>query len=247
VVALVDGQAITRRDVVAELAAANVPKGMDAAALQPAAVSDLVNRQLMVQQAKQQGLDKDPDYLATVERARQLALAQMLATTWTAKQPSPNTQELSDFIAANPQMFSDHKVLILDQVATGSAGLVPTALVPLKSLDAIIDYLKAHGHPFQRQNASLDTLTAPPAAIRSIESLPPGEPFVTAQGATTFISVLKDTKAEPISGPQSSKIAALALQQRSNQRIIADHLKSLHAGAKIEFQPGFDPTPGKRP
>ena len=66
---LVDGEEITLQEINAELATAQVPQGADKKAIQTAALQRIVERRLMAGVAKDDGLDKQPEYLL---RRRQL-------------------------------------------------------------------------------------------------------------------------------------------------------------------------------
>ena len=69
VAAVVNGEEITLQEINAELAQLQVPEGVDRAQVQQAALQRIVDRRLLAQAAKEDGLDATPEFLV---RHRQL-------------------------------------------------------------------------------------------------------------------------------------------------------------------------------
>jgi peptidyl-prolyl cis-trans isomerase C len=241
VVATVDGDDVTLRDVQTELAAAKVPANIDVKKVQPLVVDQIVNRKLLVEEAKKEKLDKSPEYLAAEHRVRETVMAEMLIQRWGSKLTPPNSDKIQGFISDNPQMFPDRKAITLDQIRTKAAGLDPNALKPLNTNDAVIAYLTQQKHPFERGTATLDTATLPKQTVSQIEGLAPGMPFVVAQNDTVLINAVIDEKPAPIPDKQWPAIATQALTKQALDTLVRDQLKSLRGSAKINYQDGFAP------
>ncbi|KQR80205.1 peptidylprolyl isomerase [Sphingomonas sp. Leaf343] len=242
VIATVDGQDITRRDLLTEFGASNAARGVDIAAVQPALVEELVNRKLMVAQAKREGIDKTPEYLAAQQRSQDLSLVQQLVETWVGKQPPADAAELDRFVAANPQMFANRRVLVLDQIVTPAAGVDAKALEPLDTMEAIVAYLRERNHGFQRGTGQIDTISLPREAADNIQALAPGVPFVTSRGDQLVIAVVTENRPQPVPPEEQRALAAKALQQQQMQKTVAQRLETLRVGTKIEYQQGFAPA-----
>ena len=69
VAAVVNGEEITLQEINAELGSRPIPEGVDKKVIQQAALQRLVERRLLAQAARDDELDKTPDYLL---RERQL-------------------------------------------------------------------------------------------------------------------------------------------------------------------------------
>ena len=242
IVAVVDGDDVTRRDVQAELVAAKVPASVDMKAIQPLVVDQIVNRKLLVAEADKEKLDKSPEYLAAEQRAREVVLAEMLVQRWASRLTPPSADQVRTFITDNPQMFGDRKIIAVDQLRTAKAGLDPAALKPLNSNDQIAAYLTAQKHPFQRGQSTIDTLTVAKDAIAKIDALAPGMPFVVSEGGAVLIDAVLDRKAAPVPEAQWQALAGQALAKQSGDTLLRDQLKSLRSTAKIAYQPGFAPA-----
>lgn len=247
VVAIVDGEEITRRDLASELRASGAAENTDIKKLGPLLIDRIVARKLLVKQAREDGIDKTPEYLSEELRQREGLLASMLAQRWASQIPEPTTSALEAFVTANPQMFESRKILLVDQISTSAAGLDLKQLEPLNTNDAVAALFSAQKHPFQRARTTLDTLAAPKALIDQIAKLPPGMPFVINEGGTLLISAVIGARPAPLSGAQQTLAAKAAMKRLDATKAVESQLASLRLGAKIEYQPGFAPPPRRKP
>ena len=78
VVATVDGDEITMRELRAELAGMTFPDANARKAAEQAALQSIINRKLVAKAALEAELDKTPDFALQKERANELLLAQAL-------------------------------------------------------------------------------------------------------------------------------------------------------------------------
>ena len=78
VAAVVNGDEITLQEINAEIASANVPAGTDAKQLQRQALNRIVERRLLAQSAREDGLDKTPEYLIRSRQVDDALLVQLL-------------------------------------------------------------------------------------------------------------------------------------------------------------------------
>jgi peptidyl-prolyl cis-trans isomerase C len=242
VIATVNGDDITRRDLAAELQANKAPATIDIKAVQPVVTEQIVNRKLLVEEAKRQGLDKTPDYLAAEQRSQELILAQQLVSKWASQITQPSDADLQGFIDSNPQMFANRKVFALDQLRTSASGIDPKQLEPLKTMDQVIAFLQSKSHQFKRGHASLDSVTIPKAAFDQLTALPPGMPFINIANGELIASVITGAEDNPVTGPDQNALAKAAMQQQAIGKSVTDQVKSLKAAAKIDYQPGYAPA-----
>jgi EpsD family peptidyl-prolyl cis-trans isomerase len=243
VLATVNGQDVTQGDFASDLAANTRLKALGSAAQQRAVLNALVDRKLLVQLAKQQGLDASPAYLALRDRLDEIALAQQVMLGWAAQTPTPTTAEAQAFIDQNPQMFSQRQVYVLDQIRTGDAGLNPKALENFHAMEAVEAYLREDGRVYHRGATTLDTVTLPAAVARRLASLTPGEPLVIQGGGLITISAVRQAEATPTPDAERLSQAARALRDEAVQRTVRDRLALLRGGAKISyFAPSAAPS-----
>jgi EpsD family peptidyl-prolyl cis-trans isomerase len=242
-VAVVNGEEISASELNAEVAAGNIPQGADKKRILPQLLQRVVDRRLMVQKAKEQGLDKSPDFLTRQRRANDELLISMMSQRQVESMKVPTPQEVDAFIAGNPGMFAQRSILLLDQLqfeAPGDqAGL--QRLSKDHSLEALAKSLSDMGIEFARGKNRVDTATIPTEIMRQIQALPPGEPFIIPASGKLVASVITGREPAPTSADQARKLAVDALRRQNLSRNLQEQLKQLRAQAEISYQPGYDP------
>jgi peptidyl-prolyl cis-trans isomerase C len=242
-VAVVNGEEITASELNAELANAQNAATGDTTQARSAALQNLINRKLLVQQAKSDGIDKSPEYLTQLRRGTDDLLINMLISRKlnTAQVPTPD--QISQFEASHPEAFGGREVWNLSQLVypRPKDPAVKAKLSAAKSLDEVGQVLTAAGIQFTRSDRKLDTAVFPDPIYKQIAKLPPGEPFIANGPDKAVASVIAQRTPNP-TPPEQARPAALNLMKREQaNQIIQDRVKGLRATAKIEYQPGFGP------
>lgn len=252
VVAVVNGDEITLDELNAELSSVNLPASADKKLAMRQLLQQIVDRRLLAQTAKEQGLDRDPAYVTQQRRMNEDLLVRMFAKKTADTIPVPTAAEIDKYIASHPMVFGSRTRYKLDQIRfempADSSKL--KALEADHSMDAIIARLDSMGIKFQRGNSALDSGSVVPAALKQVTSLPPGEPFITPAGRQIAVSVITGT--EPLAVPQAQfrPLAVQALRNENLNKIGETRLKEARAKGTIEYQAGYEapvatPAPAK--
>lgn len=243
VVAIVNGEEITQQDLNAELQGATVPPGADKKQVLTQVLQRVVDRKLLVQAAKAQGLDQSPAYLDQVRRSQDTLIINLLANKVSKNISLPDSSAVGRFITTNPSLFQERKRYVLDQIVfpqTADATIVK-ALEPAHSLDAVAAVLTARHIQFARGKGQLDTGSIPPEIAKRITSLPPGEPFVIPDNGRMVASVITATESVPTPDDQAKPAAVNLLRQQALSDAMRRELDKAKATAKVEYQPGYAP------
>jgi peptidyl-prolyl cis-trans isomerase C len=243
VAAVVNGEEITLQEVNAEMGD-QVPSGVAANTARREALQRIVQRRLLAQAAKDDGLDMSPDYLIRRRTLDDALLVQLLAKKIGATIRVPEPRQIDALIKDRPAMFGNRTVLTIDSLRFAPSGdALLKQLEAAHSIDAVIKTLEANKIKFARGNAQIDTgqLAAPIAA--QILALPPGEPFVLPQGNVYTAGVITGTRPNPLTGDAAKPIAVNAIRNEQLTKTVERRLKEAQATAKITYQPGF--APGK--
>ena len=243
VVAVVNGEEISLPELNAELGNAQVPAGVDKKVVQQQLLQRLVDRRLLSQSAKDQGLDRDPSFIVEQRRVNESLLVERLAKRTNDTIPVPSAAEIDKFIASNGSLFGARQLYNVDQIsfATPSDPTRLRALEPAKTMDQVTDVLRQLGINFQRANRVVDSATVPPDQMARITSLPKGEPFVVPSNGQVTVNVITGSKAEPLPETQSRAMAVRALRSQALAKLGEQRLKDARTKAKIEYQDGFAP------
>jgi peptidyl-prolyl cis-trans isomerase C len=241
-VAVVNNQEITAADLNAELSNSAATSG-DTKAARAAALQNLINRKLLVEQARSDGLDKSPEFLNQQRKLNDELLINMLVSRKLNTSQVPSPEEISRYEASRPEMFSNREVWTLDQVQypLPKNPAVNAKLGAAKTLDEVVQTLTANGIQYKKASKKIDTAVFPHQIYEQIAHLQNNEPFIAPGPDVAVASVITSREPTPTSEDQAKQIAVASMRREQAQQILNDRVKSLRATAKIEYQPGYEP------
>jgi len=242
VVAVVNGEEITQQDLNAELGNAQIPSGADRNRILAQVLQRVIDRKLLVQRAKEQGLDKSPDYLGQLRRMQDELAISMLSSNASKSIPLPDQAAIDAFIASHPAAFSERKRYTLDQIAIPQSTdrAVLEKLTPAHTLEQVATILTGAGIKFTRGPATFDTALAPPQLAQRIATLPPGEPFVVPINGRFLVNSVKSSEPVPMNAEDAKPAALELMRQQSLNSAIQKQLSDARGKAKIAYQAGFE-------
>ncbi|KRB82536.1 hypothetical protein ASE00_10820 [Sphingomonas sp. Root710] len=243
VVAVVNGDEISQAELNAEMTGVRIPDSADRDKLRREVLQRLVDRKLIVQKAREQGLDKTPEYVAQQRRLEENLLVSMLGQKIAATVPMPDDRDITQYIADNPTQFGGRERLLLDQIQFQAPKDVKK-LLTLKdahSLDEIAAGVQRLGLSFSRGKGVIDTGRLDPQLTAVINKLPPGEPFVLPSNGQYVASVIVGRDATPTPTPVARQAAAEMVRRRELIAESKAQVARARSSAEIQYQPGFEP------
>lgn len=242
-VAVVNNDEITASDLNAELVSENLPATGTTQQARAQALQKLIDRHLLVQQAKADGLDKSPEFLNQQRRATEDLLINMMVSRKVNTSQVPTAAEISRYQASRPEIFTNRETWTLNQIIypLPKDKAVLAKLDAAKSLDEVSQILAASNIQFTRSTRKLDTAIFPHAIYVQIAALKPGEPFIAPGPDKAVASVIAAREANPLTPEQARQVALSAMKREQVSNFVQDRVKSLKATAKIQYQPGFAP------
>jgi EpsD family peptidyl-prolyl cis-trans isomerase len=246
-IAVVNGEEITASELNDALTSDNVLAGASTKEARAAELQKLVDRKLVVQQAKSDGVDKSPEFLNQQRRLTEDLLMNMLISKRLNASQVPSANEIATFEAAHPQMFANREMWTLDQIIypLPKDAAVMAKLNASKTIDEVAQILTAGGIQFTRGSRQIDTALFPDQIYQKILHVAPGEPFLASGPDKGVANVIKAREPAPLSADQARAVALNAMRKGQVDQIVQDRVKELRAKAKIEYQPGFEP-PAKK-
>ena len=242
-VAVVNNEEITASDLNAELTSENASVTGSTKEARAQALQNLIDRRLLAQQARSEGLDKSPDFLNQQRRGTEDLLIRMLLMRQvnTAQVPSPN--EINQFETSHPNMFANREAWTLQQLVfpLQKNATVLAKIKAAKTLDEIAQVLTTSGVQFTKATRKIDTAVLPSNIYTQLTQLKPNEPFVVPGPDRQVASVITAREPAALTGDQARTLALNAMKRDQVQKLVQDRVKSLKANAKIQYQPGFAP------
>jgi EpsD family peptidyl-prolyl cis-trans isomerase len=248
VAATVDGQEITQKQIDTELAGAQLgadPHALEAARRQ--ALQAIVVRKLLAKAARDQGLDKTPDFAVREQQQTEAVLAQALEAKLGDAVPQPTAEDAQDFMRKNPDVFAERKIFTVDQVRfmPPAGSNVLQQIHPLNTLDEIAALLNREKIPFLRSIERIDAVGNDPSVVAQIVKLPANAVFVLPSKAGVLADQIKDVKVESFTGDAATKYATQVLLERrrreSLQRYLGQVMGKANASNAVVFNKMYQP------
>ena len=243
VLAVVNGEEITQGELNAEISELRIPAGGDKDAIRTQILQQIIDRRLMAQVAKEEGFDRDPEFLTRERRLKEELLVQMYGKKAAESVRVPDGPAVKKYLAENPGKFADRAAYMVDQIVFEFPGdrKVLTALEADKTLAEVENTLSRFNIKFSRGETSLDSAAVPAPVLKQILALPPGEPFVIpAQGRVT-VSVITGRQPVPTTEQEAAPLAAQEMRQESLTKVLQARLDEARAKADIAYQDGMEP------
>ena len=243
VAAVVNDEEVTLQEINAELGQIQIPQGVDKTLVQQGALQRVIERRLLAQSARDDGLDKTPDFLIRRRQLEDALLVQLLGERLGRTTAVPAAGAVETFMSENPAVFSGRTILAVDQIqfAMPADAKDLQALQDDHSLDAVAATLQKMGIKFERGTAQMDSAQLGQERMNRIRALPEGEPFVIPQGRVVTVSVVTGETPQPPSDDQARPAAAQMVRNQTLSDAMRTRLDAEKAKAKIQYQPGFAP------
>ena len=255
VVATVNGQEITQRELQVEMAGTTAATPAAQKAARQAALDRIVRRLILSNAAAEEGLDKEPNFAILYERARQALLIQLMESKVAASVPAPSNEEVTQFIQTNPNIFAERKLLDVDQIRAPRPNdpKIIAKMVPLKTLDEIAAFLTQNRITFQRGINVMDTVGQDPKVVNAVMALPPHEVFIVSSGNEIMMNQIRESRVQPFTGPNATRYASGLLRQQHIReavtkkvaRLVTNGRKSVVVSKEFTATPSG--TPARRP
>ena len=250
VAAKVNGDEITVHQVNQALQRlGNVPEAQ-AKQAQKQIVDRLVDQQLLVQQAMEKKLDRDPRVLAALEAAKRQILAQAYVEQVMGSAQKATGDQIKDFYAKHPELFQERRVYRFAQMAIAALPDRQKAVrAKLEELDKLTDkqkilpqfadWLKAQKLEFRVTQTAQAAEQLPLEALPKYQQMKVGDLLFVPGSQGVVVSQIIAVQNEPLSQEQAQPVIEQFLQNQERVKLSDDEMKRLRKLAKIEFMGEF--------
>nr|WP_052140106.1 EpsD family peptidyl-prolyl cis-trans isomerase [Janthinobacterium lividum] len=235
--ASVNGEEITVLQLNEEMQRANVQAVQQEAASKQL-LESLIDRQLLLNEAVKEKMDRDPKVVQAVERAKSLIIAQAYMQKKIGALPRPGKAEVEAYFEKNPQYFSQRKQFDMRELIIASADMndaLKAAMDAAKSLDDVAAWLDTHQVKYGRTQLSRSSADLAPELSGKLLSMPKGQLFIIREGDRTLLISLVDIKDSPVTLAQAAPQIEQFLANKKTKEVADAELKRLRATAKIEY------------
>lgn len=241
--AVVNGEEITSSELNGELANANLPAGVDKKQATSRVLQALIDRRLLAEQARKDGVDRSPEYISRQRRMNEDLLIGMMANRQIDTGKLPTEAEITALQNRLPFAFGKREVWKLEQLQyeTPTNAAINNKILQTKTLDQLAAVLTESRVPFQRANNQLVTSVIPPELYPRLAGLGPNEPFIVPNGSRSVASAIVSREPAPLVGAPARTEAVNIIRRQNGTQLLQQRLKDLRRTAEIEYKEGYAP------
>ena len=257
VVAVVNSDEITVHQLNGEIARLELPENADIQTIESDVKSLLVDQQLLLQRARELGMQRKPEVLSAVERVRNQLLAKLYLERVMATARDPDEAELKAYYDENPQLFAERKLYDYLQVMvsepedkTGDYDIaaITEQLVQAKDVGRFVTWLDHAGVPYQAAHVIEGPEDMPAPIFDVLRDMAPGETSQLESPDRIMIIRLYQSVDGSISLPDAEPEIRKSLLEQKRKNLATTELDTLRAAATIKYFDGKgDKQPDERP
>jgi EpsD family peptidyl-prolyl cis-trans isomerase len=238
VIAHVGPDDVTQQELDNELRLANVSVDKRSDPIVKAALSRVVERKYLVQQAIAAKLDREPTVHLDLLRSREQILAgAFVQRDLSSKMSSVSKNEIDSYVQAHPKQFDQRELFQVDQIsftAPRDVEALAAATKDFKSLDQVEAKLNEMNVKFSRGTATLDSATMPPEMLKVLDARKADDIyFIRSKGSASFFKVTSVDQ-KPLTTDQANEFAKRQVRLDIGRQGAEAISKSALADAKFE-------------
>jgi peptidyl-prolyl cis-trans isomerase C len=247
VIAVVNGEEITQQELNAELSELSQQQAGAKDAVRAQVLQQIIDRRLMAQVAKEEGMDRDPLYIIRERRLQEELLVQMYGKKAADATRVPDNAAVQKYVQANPGKFAERTAYTVSQISfdmPDDQGVLKQ-LETTKTLDEVEQKLQQLKIGFAKGSGRLDSFGIPKPILNQILALPAGEPFIIPSQGKVVVSVITGREPVAVNERELAPLAAQSLRAENLGKTLQARLDEAKAKAKITYQDGFAPPAAK--
>jgi EpsD family peptidyl-prolyl cis-trans isomerase len=211
VIAHVGQDDVTQQELDNELRLAGIAPDKRTDAIVKAALSRVIERKYLVQQALAGKLDREPTVHLDILRSREQILAgAFVQRDLSSKMSTISKNEIDSYIQGHPRQFDQRQLFQIDQISFNppkDVEALAAATKDDKSLEQVQAQLNQMNIKFSHGTATLDSATIPPEMLKALDGRKPDDVFfIRARGSASYFKVTS-VDPKPLTGDDATEFA----------------------------------------
>lgn len=207
-------------------------------AMRKQALEALIDRQVLLDEALRNKIDRDPKVMQIVDRFKTQAIVQAYLESKAAALATPSKAEIDDYFKKHPQLFAHRKVLDVTQLtipARNFSAQLKLEMDSAKSLDQVADWLAKHKIEYAKIQRSYTSADLPAEIVGKLQGLGRNRLFVMKDGEQDLLCALTDLRDSPVTAEAAAAQIERYLFNRKMQEAAAAEIARLRAVAKLDY------------
>jgi EpsD family peptidyl-prolyl cis-trans isomerase len=205
----------------------------------------LIDRQLLQNEAAKDKLERDPQVMQAIERAKAMIVAQAYMQKRIGSQARPAKGEVEQYYQQHPEFFANRKQFDMRQLVLATKDVseqLKSQLDSVKSLEDAAAWLDGHQIKYVRAGLTRTSTDLPPELGARLAAMPKGQLFIIREGERSMLIQITDVKDSPLSLDAATAQIEQFLFNKKNKEAAEAEIKRLRSTAKIEYFNKADTT-----
>lgn len=203
----------------------------------------LVDQQMLVQQAVESKLDRDPKVLQALESTKHEILAQAYMEKQMAAAKKPSEQEIKDFYGKHPELFEKRRIYRLQElavaVANDKASEIEAAVKASKGINDVANWLKQKDYKFSANANVRAAEQLPLEMLPRLQQMKEGEFIILPSQNSINIVMLAGVQEQPLTVEKATPLIEQYFFNQRKSEIAKKQIEELRKKAKVEYLGNF--------
>jgi peptidyl-prolyl cis-trans isomerase C len=233
----VNGEEITVLQINDELRRAGVNTEQQKTATKQL-LESLIDRQLILAEAMRNKVDRTPEVMQAIERAKAQIIAQAYLKSLVSKIDKPSTVEINDYFQKHPEYFTQRKQYDIQQLVIATKDFsdeLKLAIDSAKSLNEISSWMDKYHVRYARGQLSRNTSDLPEQMVAKLKEMQKGQLFIVNEGENSMINSIADIKDSPVTAKNAAPQIEQYLLNKKTKEVADAEITHLRSMAKIEY------------
>ena len=201
-------------------------------------LESMIDQQLVFAEAVRNKVDRSPEVMQAIERAKKQLIAQAYLRGITAKITKPSKAEINDYFQKHPELFAQRRDLHMKALTISSSDMssdLKSFMDSAKSLDDVATWLGKHNIQYLKGHGTRNTASLPSEMALKLQSSPKGTLFIVNEGDKSMLVSLDDIKDSPVTISDAEPQIERYLIEKKIKEAIDAEVTHLRSQAKIEY------------
>lgn len=206
----------------------------------------LIEQQLLVQQATEKKLDRDPRVMQAIEASKREILSRAYLEQVVGSAAKPDEAAVKLFYEKNPALFKERRVFNLQELvinaSPGQVSAVQEQMRQAKSMDDLTKYLRDQKIPFSANAGVKSAEQLPLEILPRFQELKDGQTaLIQTPAGLTLVHVVA-SQIQPLEETAAKPFIEQYLTNQKRNELAAAEIRQLREKAKIEYVGDFAET-----
>ncbi len=202
-------------------------------------LDNLIKQELVAQKAIAEKLDRDPQVMQALERAKRQVLAQAYIKKVTERDSTPPTkQEISDYYNQHPELFAKRRIYQIREILLDKTLPMAELQVKMKdamSLETLVRWLESKNVKMQSGVVVKPAEQLPFEMLARLSQMQQGQVMAVETLANISLSVLMDVRDQPLAEAEAVPAIERFLMAQKRENLAETEIKRLRSEAKVEL------------